>query len=97
MSIVKIKATNDQSFSVKKQLMAENYAATQKFSVKVADIYICIMRIMCNASIFVTFLWESIRMMLEQIVSCWSHICNGFCPRPLQCLCNHLSSDFFQI
>ena len=40
MSIVQIKATDDQSFSVKKQPMAENFAATQKFSVKVPDIYL---------------------------------------------------------
>ena len=36
-NIIQIKATNDQSFAVKKQLMAKDYFATPKFSVKAAD------------------------------------------------------------
>ena len=85
MGIVQIKATNDQSCAVKKRLMAENYVATQKFSVKASDMSALALADFenyehCESSIIVTF-YESVRVMLEQIVCRQSHICSGFLPK----------------
>ena len=74
--------------------------ATQKFSVKVADTHSLVLEDCENCvqgQYYCDFLLLEHRNDVETDSFLVGHICNGFCPRPQQCLCNHLSSDFFQI